>query len=54
MRTSERRFYQKITDIDATSIDYDPTQEVSLNFFKTVQNKVHWAIWKSGSARFSG
>jgi hypothetical protein len=37
IRTSERRFYQKITDIYATSIDYDPTQEVSLSFFKTVQ-----------------
>ena len=44
IRTSERRFYQKITDIYATSIDYDPTQEGSLLFFKTVQNKVHWAI----------
>lgn len=44
IRTSERRFYQKITDIYATSIDNDPTQEVSLLFFKTVQNKVHWAI----------
>jgi len=44
IRTSERRFYQKITDIYATSIDYDPTLEVSLVFFKTVQNKVHWAI----------
>lgn len=44
IRTSEWRFYQKITDIYATSIDYDPTQEVSLLFFKTVQNKVHWAI----------
>jgi hypothetical protein len=44
IRTSERRFYQKITDIYATSIDYDPTHEVSLLFFKTVQNKVHWAI----------
>ena len=44
IRTSERRFYQKITDIYATSIDYDPTLEVSLLFFKTVQNKVHWAI----------
>lgn len=44
IRTSERRFYQKITDIYATSIDYDPTQEVSLQFFKTVQNKIHWAI----------
>lgn len=44
IRTSERRFYQKITDIYATSIDYDPTHEISLTFFKTVQNKVHWAI----------
>ena len=44
IRTSERRFYQKITDIYATSIDYEPTQEVSIRFFKTVQNKVHWAI----------
>ena len=43
IRTSERRFYQKITDIYATSIDYDPTQDISIRFFKTVQ-KVHWAI----------
>jgi len=44
IRTSERRFYQKITDIYATSIDYDPTQDLSIAFFKTVQNKMHWAI----------
>ena len=44
IRTSERRFYQKITDIYATSIDYDPTQDISIDFFKTVQNKMHWAI----------
>lgn len=44
IRTSERRFYQKITDIYATSIDYDPTVDVSIEFFKTVQNKMHWAI----------
>ncbi len=44
IRTSERRFYQKITDIYATSIDYDPTAEASIAFFKTVQNKMHWAI----------
>ncbi|MGA4449600.1 virulence RhuM family protein [Ectopseudomonas chengduensis] len=44
IRTSEKRFYQKITDIYATSVDYDPTQETSITFFKTVQNKVHWAI----------
>lgn len=44
IRTSERRFYQKITDIYATSVDYDPTDEMSIDFFKTVQNKMHWAI----------
>ena len=44
IRTSERRFYQKITDIYATSVDYDPTLETSITFFKTVQNKMHWAI----------
>ncbi len=44
IRTSEKRFYQKITDIYATSVDYDPTQMVSIDFFKTVQNKLHWAI----------
>ena len=44
IRTSERRFYQKITDIYATSIDYDPTMKISIDFFKTVQNKMHWAI----------
>ncbi|OPZ97555.1 MAG: hypothetical protein BWY71_01565 [Planctomycetes bacterium ADurb.Bin412] len=44
IRTSERRFYQKITDIYATSVDYDPTKEISLEFFQTVQNKMHWAI----------
>lgn len=44
IRTSEKRFYQKITDIYATSVDYDPTQDASITFFKTVQNKMHWAI----------
>lgn len=44
IRTSEKRFYTKITDIYATSTDYDPTLEGSISFFKTVQNKVHWAI----------
>jgi hypothetical protein len=44
IRTSERRFYQKITDIYATSVDYDPTQPQSIEFFQTVQNKLHWAI----------
>jgi hypothetical protein len=44
IRTSEKRFYQKITDIYATSVDYDPTNDASIKFFKTVQNKMHWAI----------
>lgn len=50
IRTSEKRFYQKITDIYATSVDYDPTQQVSIEFFKTVQNKLHWAITGSTAA----
>jgi hypothetical protein len=44
IRTSEKRFYRKITDIYALSVDYDPTLNISINFFKTVQNKMHWAI----------
>lgn len=44
IRASERMFYQKITDIYATSIDYDPTHPTSQTFFATVQNKLHWAI----------
>lgn len=44
IRTSEKRFYRKITDIYATSVDYDPTLDISIEFFKTVQNKLHWAI----------
>jgi len=44
IRTSEKRFYQKITDIYATSTDYDPTLDTSILFFQTVQNKMHWAI----------
>lgn len=44
IRTSEKRFYRKITDIYATSVDYDPTSDSSILFFKTVQNKVHFAI----------
>jgi hypothetical protein len=44
IRTSEKRFYRKITDIYSTSVDYDPTLNISIDFFKTVQNKLHWAI----------
>ena len=50
IRTSEKRFYRKITDIYATSVDYDPTDEQSILFFKTVQNKVHYAISGSTAA----
>jgi hypothetical protein len=44
IRTSERRFYQKITDIYATSVDYDASHALTQLFFATVQNKVHYAI----------
>ena len=44
IRASERMFYQKITDIYATSIDYDPAHHLSQTFFATVQNKLHFAI----------
>lgn len=50
IRTSEKRFYRKITDIYALSVDYDPTDEMSILFFKTVQNKMHWAITKKTAA----
>jgi hypothetical protein len=43
IRSSERRFYQKVLDIYALSADYDPRVETSRLFFKTVQNKLHWA-----------
>lgn len=43
IRSSERRFYQKVLDIYATSVDYDPAAEASELFFATVQNKMHWA-----------
>jgi hypothetical protein len=44
IRLSERKFYQKITDIYATSTDYDVTAAATKRFFATVQNKLHWAI----------
>ncbi len=44
IRLSERKFYQKITDIYATSIDYDRSATATQRFFATVQNKLHWAI----------
>ena len=45
IRASERRFYLKITDIyEQCSVDYDPAAEITKTFFKTVQNKLHWAV----------
>ena len=44
IRLSERKFYQKITDIYATAIDYDLSAQATKRFFATVQNKLHWAI----------
>ena len=44
IRLSERKFYQKITDIYATALDYDKTSKTTKQFFANVQNKLHWAI----------
>ena len=44
IRASEKRFYQKITDIYATSVDYEPNAGITQKFFATVQNKLHFAI----------
>ncbi len=43
IRSSEKVFWRKVLDIYSTSIDYDPSLEMSVMFFKTVQNKMHWA-----------
>ncbi|MBU4438028.1 MAG: virulence RhuM family protein [Acetobacterium sp.] len=50
IRLSERRFYQKITDIYATSLDYDRSAATTKRFFATVQNKLHWAIHQETAA----
>jgi hypothetical protein len=50
IRASERRFYQKITDIYATSMDYSIETNVTKEFFKTIQNKLHFAIHGSTAA----
>lgn len=44
IRASERRFYQKITDIYATAVDYDVDSKITREFFATVQNKMHYAV----------
>jgi len=43
IRSSEKVFWRKVLDIYATSVDYDPKIEISLHFFQTIQNKMHWA-----------
>ena len=50
IRLSERRFYQKVTDIYATSIDYDPTAAATQRFFAAVQNKLHYAVHQHTAA----
>ncbi len=50
IRLSERKFYQKITDIYATAVDYDVTAQATKRFFATVQNKLHWAIHRQTAA----
>jgi len=44
IRASEKVFYRQVLDIYATSIDYDPKAEASIEFFKKVQNKIHYAV----------
>lgn len=50
IRLSERRFYQKITDIYATALDYDTSSKTTKKFFARVQNKLHWAIHRHTAA----
>lgn len=50
IRLSERRFYQKVTDIYATSIDYDKKSPMTIDFFKKVQNKMHYAVSNNTAA----
>ena len=50
IRSSERNFYQQVTDIYATATDYDPRSEMTKNFFATVQNKLHYAVHENTAA----
>ena len=50
IRSSERNFYQQVTDIYATSADYDPRSELTKQFFATVQNKLHYAVHEHTAA----
>ena len=50
IRSSERNFYQQVTDIYATSVDYDPRNDLTKRFFATVQNKLHYAVHEQTAA----
>jgi len=50
IRSSERNFYQQVTDIYATATDYDPRSEMTKEFFATVQNKLHYAVHENTAA----
>ena len=50
IRSSERNFYQQVTDIYATSIDYDPRSKITKEFFATIQNKLHYAVHEQTAA----
>ncbi len=50
IRLSERKFYQKVTDLYATAFDYDKDAETTRQFFKMVQNKMHWAVHRHTAA----
>lgn len=50
IRSSERNFYQQVTDIYATSTDYDPRSDITKKFFATVQNKLHYAVHENTAA----
>lgn len=50
IRASERNFYQQVTDIYATSVDYDPRTDLTRTFFATVQNKLHYAVHEHTAA----
>lgn len=50
IRSSERNFYQQVTDIYATAIDYDPRSDITKTFFATVQNKLHFAVHEHTAA----
>ena len=50
IRSSEKVFWRKILDIYATSIDYNPDEKITINFFKTIQNKMHYAVSNNTAA----